>query len=33
MLYSDKINPDVDTVESLYEKIFAEVQNQLKQQK
>ena len=32
MLYSDKINPDVDTVESLYEKIFAEVQNQLKQQ-
>lgn len=33
MLYSDKINTDVDTVESLYEKIFAEVQNQLKQQK
>lgn len=33
MLYSDKIDPDVDTVESLYEKIFAEVQNQLKQQK
>lgn len=32
MLYSDKINTDVDTVESLYEKIFAEVQNQLKQQ-
>lgn len=33
MLYSDKIDTDVDTVESLYEKIFAEVQNQLKQQK
>lgn len=32
MLYSDKIDTDVDTVESLYEKIFAEVQNQLKQQ-
>ena len=30
MLYSDKVDPDVDTVESLYDKIVIEVQNQMK---